>query len=438
MKNSGLLLLTVSVFAGFACFSACAAEDLPPQPPGIYRVIDQPEEGFRTRIELIQKARVSIDFASYSWANDAVGLQMLAVIREAARRGVRVRIIVDGLYNRIPAAIRSTLLDEGIPILDYNPPKFLKLSSYLHRMHTKLFIVDHQTMIMGSRNIENSYFGFANKNYVDRDILVQGPKPIQAATDYFDELWELPTSMERIRKLKQSPDDASDVLDQALEELKARDYTTTELGDYTVGSSVAEELSFYNNLPEIVKSTPQIAERLMELISKARKSVMIESGYLVISPEMLKIIKAAIARGVTVRVLTNSVRSTDEPLAQAAYLSMRHRLRRIGIDLWEYNGDDHLHVKSYIIDSKSVIIGSYNLDQLSRMQNTETISCIDDEQIAAKVLQSMNENLKHATQLTPTDDAPVPSVRRSRQPFFKVIEVRVMQYLLGALLRRVI
>jgi phosphatidylserine/phosphatidylglycerophosphate/cardiolipin synthase-like enzyme len=114
---------------------------------------------------------------------------------------------------------------------------------------------------------------------------------------------------------------------------------------------------------------------------------------------VLALLRDAWRRGVgdvRVLVVTNSIRSTDGLLPQAAYLQYRHDLARAGIDFREYKGPETLHAKSIIVDGRVAMIGSYNIDPRSHFLNTEVMCVIDDEALADELLSSIEVHIDNA------------------------------------------
>ncbi|MCA9070919.1 MAG: hypothetical protein KDA84_18445, partial [Planctomycetaceae bacterium] len=83
--------------------------------------------------------------------------------------------------------------------------------------------------------------------------------------------------------------------------------------------------------------------------------------------------QAAVRRGVSVQITTNCVENTDCCIAQAAYLTQRRKLVGNKMALWEYQGPNMLHSKSWVVDN-IVVIGSYNLDPRAAIFDTQ--SCV--------------------------------------------------------------
>jgi putative cardiolipin synthase len=102
------------------------------------------------------------------------------------------------------------------------------------------------------------------------------------------------------------------------------------------------------------------------------------------------------AKGVRITVLTNSIRSTDGALPQAAYLNYRNLMAHAGIDFHEYKGPQTLHSKSMVIDGRLAMIGSYNIDPRSHFLNTEVMCVMEDEAFARELTQAIGADEQNA------------------------------------------
>jgi phosphatidylserine/phosphatidylglycerophosphate/cardiolipin synthase-like enzyme len=116
---------------------------------------------------------------------------------------------------------------------------------------------------------------------------------------------------------------------------------------------------------------------------------------------MRQLLLAKRAEGVDIVVLTNSLRSTDGLLPQAAYLKYRRRLARAGIQFHEYKGPDALHAKSIVVDGRVALIGSYNIDPRSRYLNTEVFCVAEDEEFARELHASIESHLEDSWTIRP-------------------------------------
>jgi putative cardiolipin synthase len=132
------------------------------------------------------------------------------------------------------------------------------------------------------------------------------------------------------------------------------------------------------------------------VIEGAKESVVIESPYLVPSPEVLALLRRKRSEGVSVQIITNSLRSCDGALPYVAYIKYRHRLLRAGIDIREYRGPDTLHSKSLVIDGHTVLVGSYNIDQRSENQDREVMAEADDDGVARELMDAIGHHIDHS------------------------------------------
>ena len=125
-------------------------------------------------------------------------------------------------------------------------------------------------------------------------------------------------------------------------------------------------------------------------------------------------------------IVTNSLRSADGVLAQAAYLKYRHRVARAGIDIREFKGPDSLHAKSIVIDARIVLVGSYNVDPRSQNLNTEVMCMADDPETARDLLQSIDVHVRNAWRVDIDGRAPREVFPGERAKSFRAWFARVL------------
>ena len=155
--------------------------------------------------------------------------------------------------------------------------------------------------------------------------------------------------------------------------------------------------------------------KLIELIRGAKESVVIQTPYLVISELGLSLFAEAEARGVEVTIMTNSLASTDNLMAFNGYLRNRDDLLRAGVDLYEFRPDAAvrrkimtsartretgyfpifgLHAKTLIVDRKTLVVATFNLDPRSANLNTECYVSIQSAEMVARTLGYIEEEMK--------------------------------------------
>src|SRR6185436_5061230 len=140
----------------------------------------------------------------------------------------------------------------------------------------------------------------------------------------------------------------------------------------------------------------------------AKQEVLIESPYFILLDPGLAQVRALTARGVKVRVLTNSAATNDVLAAQAGYANTRKELLEAGVELYELRPDSNmkrewsmvagksraaLHAKALVIDRKTVFIGSFNLDPRSKAINTEIGVIVESPELARQLTAFMDDGV---------------------------------------------
>ena len=367
----------------------------------VVRILEDPNDAAQARVDLIQQARREINALYFLARNDRVTMTALSLLRDAQRNGVTSRLLVDANFHHIPKAMLAHLRDEGVQVKEYHPITPRHPTWLWRRLHEKLVVVDGERYVTGGRNLAEAYFGLAEKkNYVDRDVFVEG----QSAADadlHFDTLWDSVHVRElRARVSTKERQRAAKLLDSVMEELRCGEsFVKPDTGrDWADGGHYAEVVHF---LHDPVGKGTRVSDRIYELFENAQQSIVIESPYLVPGRELRRILERKRKEGVHVQIITNSLRSTDGLLPFAGYLKYRHRLVRAGIDVREFKGPDTLHAKSAVIDGRIVLIGSYNIDSRSEKLDLEAMCVAEDEALARELLSAIGVHVEHAMKVDP-------------------------------------
>lgn len=134
-------------------------------------------DALQARVDIIEQAKKEILVEYFSIWNDEQSVDIFAFLQQKAQRGIKVKIIMDSLSNKVPRSLISALQMHGkgpdgqqnLEIKVYNPLS-LNLAKATHRDHSKMLIVDGKIMISGGRNIGDKYFGFNKvRNYKDAE-----------------------------------------------------------------------------------------------------------------------------------------------------------------------------------------------------------------------------------------------------------------------------
>lgn len=423
--------------------------DLMETKTGVY-VLEDGGGAMVTRAWLTEYAEKTIDIQYFIFAMDNVGLIACDYLVRAADRGVKVRLLIDDIM--VDADVQDILTlnsHENISIKVYNPGVnlgkniFSKLGKFAtdfrsanQRMHNKTFIVDDKVVITGGRNIADEYFDYDHEyNFRDRDVLLLG-KETKDVNVSFGKFWDSQYSVP-----------ISDLIDELPDNITAKN-RFDKLHEYACNPDnfwpqVREKIkNLPNAFPLIKKSGALIwvddvefasdepgkndgnsglggggitTSKLLRLVENAKSTIDIQSPYLITSELSRDLFKAATKRGVKIRILTNSLASTDNLDAFAGYQSDRKKLLETGVRIFEFRPDaaerkrimtgelqasiDYqpvfgLHAKSMIVDGEITVIGTFNLDPRSANLNTECLAIIHSEEVTQRVLQGMNEEFK--------------------------------------------
>ena len=406
---------------------------LPPGDSGI-QSMPQAEYALAARIELMRRAQRSIDLQTYQIGHDGVGRAILKELRDAARRGVRVRLLVDDYYTLgLDRPLLHLAAHDRVQVRLYNPfvygrdsggGRFWNLLSdgrrLNHRMHNKMLVIDGAVAVVGGRNLTDEYFMRSKEaNFLDIDFLFAGAV-VPELGGLFDRYWNHPRVIEihRVSDDGLSPGqrraafDTFAALAPAHEPLSEPDM----LGAPPLGQAlerglpnfrVARAQAFADDPAKTFDSTsprelPQLNSTLAWIesqIGQRRSETLLVSPYFLPDERTRRRLSAEAIDGVRVTVVANSVASSDEPLV--AFASHRHRdgLLAAGIRLFEVHPTPsvrtpltrlapdgaklRLHAKMGIFDRRVLGIGSINLDPRSHRINTEIAVLIDSPDLAS-------------------------------------------------------
>jgi putative cardiolipin synthase len=397
-----------------------------------FHVLDDGREAFLARAALAASAESTLDLQYYYVGEDATADILLYRILLAADRGVRVRLLVDDLYAaRRDFDLATLTAHPNIQVRVFNPfsirgpPGLPKLLEFLgneerldQRMHNKLWIADNAVAIFGGRNLADPYFAAGrSNNFADLDLLAAGPV-VRELSRGFDDFWNSDAVVPTEAFLSEPPgkDALASVraaLEADLERFRDSDYARAmreaaasgfvRARNFTLTPGVAEALW---DLPEKVhdRNNPsepsEVRARVHALVASAKREVILITPYYIPAGPGLATLAELAKRGVRVRVLTNSLASTDVPVAYGAYARYRGRLLADGVEIHELRPEPEarpsgakriglsaasLHAKAIVVDRSTVVVGSMNLDPRSRLHNTEVAVVVDGPVLAERL-----------------------------------------------------
>jgi putative cardiolipin synthase len=414
---------------------------------GIYPLPDA-QDAFAARALLAQAAERTLDLQYYIWHGDMSGTLLFNAVRDAADRGVRVRLLLD---DHGTSGIDTTLaaLDShpNIEVRLFNPfvirkPRginylfdFFRLN---RRMHNKSFTADNQVTIIGGRNVGDEYFGATDGLlYVDLDVMAVGPVVSEMSKD-FDRYWASRSSYPVAGLLPAiSPARSAEIA--AAASLIKEDPAAIAYIDAIRNSSFVREL-VERRLPLQWAATRMISDdpakglglappeelllkQLREIIGEPQTKVDLVAPYFVPGAEGTDAFVDLAKRGVRIRILGNSWEATDAVApVHAFYAKRRKALLKGGVELYELrrlapvveprgNGSptgrsgssgsagsggsssSSLHAKTFSVDGARVFIGSFHFDPRSAELNTELGFVIESPALAQQVSAAFDKQI---------------------------------------------
>jgi cardiolipin synthase C len=407
--------------------------------PGLsgFRLYSAGIDGLLLRLELIAQAQRSLDLQYYIFHGDESGRLVTEALLAAARRGVRVRILVDdGEAVAGDEQLFALAGDPNVAIRIFNPFRYrghsstLRGTEYLfshsrldYRMHNKLFIADEVVALIGGRNIGEQYFQVdPDSQYADDDVLVTGAETA-ALGGAFEQFWNseeaVPVELlipaqqrdaaaaERLAQRHTEPQKAAAAGSNFSAKLAADEPLADLLAGKAPLSWARAELAYDAPGKRHEEASARAGSLMFAPVAKAIRDthtqLLVVTPYLIPTGSELKLLEeVAETQGRQVRILTTSLEASTDPLAQAGYRHYRVPLLNAGVELFELRrqpdsprgtgqstqmtryGNFGLHAKLLVFDDSAIYIGSMNFDARSSQLNTEIGLIIHSHELATE------------------------------------------------------
>jgi len=396
-------------------------------------------DALAARVGLIRSADKTLDVQYYIWHEDESGRLLLRELLDAADRGVRVRLLLDDIGVGRKNDDVYIWLDShpNFSVSLFNPIATREARTFglvssprrlNHRMHNKSMTADSTMTVVGGRNIGDEYFSIDEMvNFADLDVVAIGPVADQVS-DSFDIFWNSPATIpisalhdksvnmekaaEARDRLRAKVDRNSADLYQAMHDTRLSQLLQAGELKFYWGTIVA-----FNDVPEKSQGAVEsqlLISQLREQVGRINNDLLIISPYFVPSKPGVGTLVAAVKGGARVRIVTNSLASTDVAAVHAGYRKSRRQLIEGGVEMFEmiprlekgekvsremsFYGSSaaSLHAKTFIIDQKSVFIGSMNLDPRSVKLNTEIGLLIENPELAQSLESGITNDIASA------------------------------------------
>lgn len=337
------------------------------------QILNNGDEKFPLLIEELKNAKKHIHMEYYIIRNDDIGRKIRDILAEKAREGVEVRLLYDGMgCIRLSKSFFKPITDAGGETVEFYPPFLPYINVRVnYRNHRKIVIIDGKKAFIGGLNLGDEYMGKSTKYGFWRDLhfLIEGN-----AVDFlqlrFMTDWQFASKMQ----LKFLP--------QYFPQKKAEGSTGVQ----------------------IVSSGPDskwqsIRQGFFKMITKAEKSIYIQTPYFVPEDSLKEALKIAALGGVDVKIMIPEKR--DHPFVHWASTSYLSELLDAGVKAYIYEKEKgFLHSKLVVVDDRIVSVGSSNFDIRSFSLNFEVNAFIYDPVIARQLTALFTQDLQDCWELT--------------------------------------
>ena len=333
---------------------------------------------FSAMLELIGTAEKTVSLEGYIFRDDEVGRQFADALVAAARRGVKVRLLVDWIGRMgTPYSFFEAIARSGAQVQIFNPPGFRRWLGLVPRDHRKLLVVDDRAGVTGGIGIGREWKTGVLKRrrapWRDTAVLIEGA----AASDMieaFDRMWARASGKERRGSHR---------------------HLTRRARSTHLDPSVHPPA-----LVGIIEGEPgrfRVSRALQIQAVSAERSIWIASAYFMPSPSEVEALTGAARDGVDVRVLVPS--RYDHPWIRLATRHFYRRLLRNGVRIWEWRGE-MMHAKTSVVDGRWTRIGSTDYNPLGIAINFELDAVIEDRALGGQAEAMFLEDLEQSKEIT--------------------------------------
>ncbi|WP_167853428.1 phospholipase D family protein [Roseovarius aestuariivivens] len=377
------------------------------------------------RLKLIEKAERSIDLKTFLIKPDAAGKLVWLELYEAAARGVRIRLLFDDVF--------TTARDDQIATLNAHPNVELRVFNPLsrnsgfamnfildfkrvnRRMHNKAMIVDGSIAVIGGRNIADEYYQIGTDHeFADFDMLVAGAVTgeVSEAFDlYWNDHWSVP--LDRIATSDPKP--LQDIVERFRSQSASREFEAYGRAINSEFLKAVEQgtAARHDGTARVVVDHPgklrarpgegprAVADALYETLGGAARDILVITPYFVPQQRIADVLAEQAAKGRKVRILTNSLASTNHSYVHGGYAGYRVSLLKAGVEFLEVRSDapalitGHdtpltMHTKLAVIDGQTVFAGSTNVDPRSFNLNSEIAMIVDSASLAGGIISRVD------------------------------------------------
>jgi cardiolipin synthase len=333
-----------------------------------YQVLTNGDQIFPAMLDAIRNAKRRINFETYVYKAGDVSEQFTKAFEEAARRGVKVNLVIDSVGAGMDDAHVKRLREAGCNVMTFNSPKWYELEDLNYRTHRKILVIDGEIGFTGGVGLADYWRGNAQdkEHWRDTHVLMRGPivQLLDAAFyENFAEAANEPVTPEF--------DKASQSLDPEGASLLVRSSPTTGANDL---------------------------KRLYLLtLAAARRTIDVTTPYFVADESTRWAFRDAVQRGVKIRILVESD-ITDAMPVKYAGRDEYQELLELGVEIYEYQ-PTMMHAKTLVVDGMWSIFGSANFDNRSLELNDELNVAVSSRALATRLTEDFEKDVRASTRI---------------------------------------
>ncbi len=343
----------------------------------------------------LKKAKHSINLLYYIFSDDTVGREIMDILKQKAKEGVKIKLIYDSIgCLKTKKSFFKELELVGGEVAEFFPPlwfRFLNLKAN-YRNHRKIIVIDGKIGYTGGINIRDDHMGRVKRvsPWRDTHIRILGESVYSLQVSFFND-WRF------CKNIKTN-----------MSELITEGYFPQIFTDGDVGIQIITSGPDSTNQP--------IKESLIKMILSAKNKISIQTPYFIPDEFLMGALTIAKKSGVEIDIIIPS--KPDKKFVYNATLSYVKELISSGINFYLYNG--FIHSKMIIIDKKIVSIGTCNLDSRSFYLNFEINTFLYGENFANKVFEYFILDLQNSRQIDSTYFKRKPWINKVGQAFFRL------------------
>lgn len=371
--------------------------------------IDDNEEALLWRLRMINAARERVILSTFDFRADESGTDVMAALYMAARRGVRVQILVDGIYQMLylkdSALFQALCAHENVEARFYNIPNAKNIWRANYRMHDKYILIDEKMYLLGGRNTNDIFLGDYKKNKnIDREIFVYEPGDAAEGSfkelqDYFYGIWD----DECVKGAKADPEkdweEEYGILEQRYERVSSAYGQVNDYDSWYEDTVPADKITLIQNGVKAGQKEPLILACIEGLMAKG-KDIIVQTPYIVCDGRMYGLLEN-VSKSADVSIILNAVEKGSNPWGCTDYLNNKEKIAGTGVTVYELMNEQAVHTKTILIDDNISIVGSYNFDMRSTYLDTELMLVVDCKELNAHIRQMCASYIEKSVEVMP-------------------------------------